>query len=97
MPDDVVASILSIVREEISVTPARLEKVERRIRLELAGGRHTIRQRPPLDIPIEQIEQRITDKDSIRQIARDLNVARSTIYRRLSKGRKLSRLRQQRN
>jgi IS30 family transposase len=87
MPD-VVARIVQLVRERIPADDAVLRKIERDARLMMAGERHRITENPRDAITFADVDQRLRRRMSVRQVAADLGVARSTIYRVLKNKRR---------
>lgn len=86
MPD-VVTRIIELVRERTQVDPVQLQRIEREARLLMAGERHRISERPRRIITIEQVDERLRRRMSVRKVAAELGVERSTIYRLLRRHR----------
>lgn len=80
---DVVARVIQLVRERIPADDAELRRIERDARLMMAGERHRITERPRGMVTLADIDERLRRRMSVRQVAADLGVDRSTIYRLL--------------
>ncbi len=87
MPD-VVARIIQLVRERTTADDAELRRIERDARLMMAGERHRITENPRNAISLADVDERLRRRMSVRQVASDLGVTRSTIYRVLKNRRR---------
>lgn len=81
--NDTAARIAAIVCQELDAGPAELARVEHALRRELGGQQVRIAERPP--ITLEAINEGLRQRKSVRVIAAEAGVDRSTIYRHLGR------------
>lgn len=84
MPD-VISRIMTLVRERANVQRPELDQIEREARMMLAGDRYRISERPRGVVSIEDVDQRLRQRKSVSEVASEIGVARSTIYRLLQR------------
>lgn len=80
--DDPVQRIVSILQRVTPLDAHAVHAVDRAIRAELGGCR--IPAHAPPAVTLEQVDQRLMQRMPVRQIATELGVHRSTLYRLLN-------------
>lgn len=90
MVADLVARVIQLVRERTTADEAELRRIEHDARLMMDGERHRITTRPRGLVKLADVDERLRRRMSVRQVAADLGVDRSTIYRLLRRRHKKS-------
>lgn len=83
MKQDFVREVIGIVQRNSELSGSAVEKIEREIRLRFAGEKVSIARRAPIDAAF--IDSQIRERKSVRVIAAENGVSRSTIYRVLER------------
>lgn len=79
---DIVAEIVSLVREKADIRPEQAAIIENEIRSRYAGQRVDVLRQPP--VTLERINHELRQGRSVTYISDHFGVSRATIYRRLS-------------
>lgn len=86
---DFVRELLSVVAREAPICDTVTKRIEQEIRQRYGGQEIKVRSRPPIDMTV--IDAGLRQRKSVKEIAAEQGVDRSTIYRHLSKNCRRSR------
>lgn len=83
MKQDFVREVIAVVRRHSELSGVAAEKIERELRLRYAGEKVSVTRQAPIDADF--INSQIRERKSVRLIAVENGLSRSTIYRILER------------